>query len=222
MGYRWTDRGSARGRRQCVMAHTSSQTPYSIATPGLPSPEHPRAATECPRRTRLRTEEIGGARSKICFWRNRTEGIHMDYGYLRREGSGAQQPRAPPPEPAVVTVSFALGFELRRAWRALEKTGKHGPGCFDLRRAFLPIVFSTLGGVGAQEGLDFINGLFTASFVREKIGGGSGQETSMRKSRLLQSLHAANVRGSCAACVALTDPSPPPFTPPPPAAPPHY
>ncbi len=90
--------------------------------------------------------------------------------------------------------------------RATEKNEKHLAGCVDMGRAFLPIVFSTLGGIGPPAAWDFIDSLFTASFVRERLAGGSGHATAQRKMRLIHTMQAALVRGSCNMVQHLTAP----------------
>ena len=81
--------------------------------------------------------------------------------------------------------------------RTAEKDAKHLAGCVDLGRTFMAVVFTTIGGIGPPEATDWIVGLFAASYVSERLAGGTGYQTSMQKSRLYQSLHACCTRGSC-------------------------
>ena len=48
----------------------------------------------------------------------------------------------------------------------------------------MAVVFTTIGGIGPPEATDWIDGLFAASYVSERLAGGTGYQTSMRKSRL--------------------------------------
>ena len=80
--------------------------------------------------------------------------------------------------------------------RNAEKDLKHLDGCCILGRSFMAIVFTTLGGIGPQSSLDWISALYTASFARERLAGGSGFQTAQRKQRLFQSLQSCLTR-SC-------------------------
>ena len=90
--------------------------------------------------------------------------------------------------------------------RAAEKDAKHLPGCVDLGRAFLAIVWTTYGGIGPPAACDWLDSIFAASYTAEYLSGGTGQDTSHRRLVFYQSLHAALVRG-CADMVEHLTPT---------------
>ena len=65
--------------------------------------------------------------------------------------------------------------------RAAEKNGKHLAGCVGLGRAFLPIVFTTLLGIGPQDAREYIGSLFSDLYVAERLAGGSGHDANHRR-----------------------------------------
>ncbi len=88
--------------------------------------------------------------------------------------------------PANSLTSDAI-FDLR----AVEKTNKHFVGCQQLGRAFIPVVFTTLGGIGPAPSFQRLDSLFSASFARERASGGTGYETNLRRALFFQqTLHA--------------------------------
>ena len=62
--------------------------------------------------------------------------------------------------------------------RAAEKNEKHLAGCVGLGRAFLPIVFTTLLGIGPQDAREYIGSLFSDLYVAEHLAGGSGHDAN--------------------------------------------
>ena len=80
--------------------------------------------------------------------------------------------------------------------RALEKDSKHRAGCIDQGRAFLPLVFTTLGGIGPPRALEFLDSLFRVAWISERDSGGSGQETSRRRLAFYNQILACITRGT--------------------------
>ena len=74
------------------------------------------------------------------------------------------------------------------ASRAAEKNDSHMRGCREVGRMFLPIVFSTLGGIGPPAAVKWLDSLFSASFARERTAGGTGHETNRRRAMFYQLL----------------------------------
>ena len=60
----------------------------------------------------------------------------------------------------------------------------------------MSVVFTSLGGIGPSESLQWLDALFHASFARERLAEGSGFETASRKQRFYQSLHACIARSA--------------------------
>ena len=105
--------------------------------------------------------------------------------------------------------------------RAAEKNEKHLAGCVELGRAFLPIVFTTLLGIGPQDAREYINSLFSDLYVAERLAGGSGHDANHRRVLFMQSLQATVVRANTRMTLVLSAPSPnapAPSAPPTPAA----
>ena len=91
--------------------------------------------------------------------------------------------------------------------RNAEKCAKHLPGCVELSRAFLSVVYSTLGGVGPPDSRAWLDPLYNVSYAAELIAGGTGQQTARRRQLLYQTLHASLVRSTTDMIVALTSPT---------------
>ena len=87
------------------------------------------------------------------------------------------------------------------------KCAKHLPGCVELGRAFLSVVYSTLGGVGPPDSRAWLDSLYGTSYAAELIAGGTGQQTARRRLLLYQTLHASLVRSTTDMVVALTSPT---------------
>ena len=108
-------------------------------------------------------------------------------------------PTSPPPRVSANALFIA---------RAAEKNGKHLAGCVGLGRAFLPIVFTTLLGIGPQDAREYINSLFSDLYVAERLAGGSGHDANHRRVIFIMSLQATVVRANT--CMALVLSAPPP------------
>ena len=80
--------------------------------------------------------------------------------------------------------------------RAAEKESKHLPGCVAQGRAFLPIVFSTLGGIGPPSAIEWLDSLFTSSFAAERAAGGTGVATARRRTLFYQRLQSSLTRAT--------------------------
>ena len=102
--------------------------------------------------------------------------------------------------------------------RAAEKNAKHLPGCIDLDRYFLPVVFTTLLGIGPRESREYLDSLFSPLYVAELIAGGTGHEAHHRRLLFLQSLQASAVRATTNMSITLS--RPPPMPAPKPRSPP--
>ena len=100
--------------------------------------------------------------------------------------------------------------------RAREKNAKHLTGCIGLGRAFLPIVVTTLGGIGPPASRDFLSSLFANSMAAERAAGGSGQLTARRRSDFFRSIMVLLVRKQRLATADLATPLARPAPPPPP------
>ena len=107
--------------------------------------------------------------------------------------------------PSHVVAAAADAAALFTA-RAAEKNAKHLPGCVDLGRFFLPIVFTTLLGVGPRESREYIDGLFSPLYVAELAAGGSGHDAHHRRLIFIQSLQASLVRSTTQMATTLSLP----------------
>ena len=74
------------------------------------------------------------------------------------------------------------------AARAAEKNNKHLAGSIAQERAFLPIVFSTLGGIGPPEALHYLDAFFAESYAAERAATGTTRHTAHLRTSFLQSL----------------------------------
>ena len=87
---------------------------------------------------------------------------------------------------------------------ALEKNIKHLAGCNDQGRAFLPIIFSSLGGIGPPETVSWLDSIFSESYAEERLRTGTVRNTSHRHTLFYQSLMATLVSSSADMASQLT------------------
>ena len=80
--------------------------------------------------------------------------------------------------------------------RVEDKNGKHLLGCLQRERGFLPIVWTIHGGIGPPMAKLWLDSIFNHSYIKERIAGGSGIETSKRKNAFFQCLHACHTIGT--------------------------
>ena len=92
-------------------------------------------------------------------------------------------PLIPTYAPAAATDATAL-FTARAA----EKNNKHLAGSIAQERTFLPIVFSTLGGLGPPEAVHYLDSLFSEVYAAELAATGTTRRTSHLRTLFLQSL----------------------------------
>ena len=104
--------------------------------------------------------------------------------------------------PSHVSAAAAAADTLFTA-RTAEKNAKHLPGCVDLDRHFLPIVFTTLLGIGPRESREYIDSLFSPLYIAELTAGGTGHEAHHRRLLFIQSLQASIVRATTHMATAL-------------------
>ena len=88
--------------------------------------------------------------------------------------------------------------------RAKEKNAKHLPGCQGMGRAFIPVVFTTFGGIGPPEARAWLDSLFSDMFATEVANGGTGQDTQHRRLLFYQSLQASLLRSTTTMAVQLS------------------
>ena len=65
------------------------------------------------------------------------------------------------------------------AKRAREKDEKHLPGCVNMGRAFIAVVFTTLGGIGPAAAREYLDSFFAAAFAAERREGGTGSTSCL-------------------------------------------
>ena len=122
--------------------------------------------------------------------------------------------RAYPPVLAIdVTVSCpmlpshvaaaAADADTLFATRAAEKNDKHLRGCNDQGRAFLPLVFSSLGGLGPPEALHYLDSIFSELYADERLRTGTVRHTSHLRTLFLQQLLASLTSASADMAQAL-------------------
>ena len=109
--------------------------------------------------------------------------------------------------PSHVT-SAACSADALFSARAAEKNGKHLAGCVALGRAFLPVVFTTLLGIGPRDAREYLSGLFSDLYVAERLAGGSGHDANHRRVLFIQSLQATVVRANTRMALVLSAPPP--------------
>ena len=105
-------------------------------------------------------------------------------------------------------------FLTRGNW----KSKKHASSDAPEERIFLPVVLTTLGGIGPPEAFDYLDGLFTSARADELSRGGTGYETTRRRNLFLTQLHTILVRGTTKMIQRLSAPIAVDRTP---QAPPH-
>ena len=71
-------------------------------------------------------------------------------------------------------------------------------------RAFIPVVFTTFGGIGPPEARAWLDSLFSDMFATEVANGGTGQDTQHRRLLFYQSLQASLVRSTTTMAVQLS------------------
>ena len=72
--------------------------------------------------------------------------------------------------------------------RAAEKNNKHLAGCIAQERAFLPVVFTTLGGLGPPESVHYLDSFFSETYAAERAATGSTRRTNHLRTLFMQSL----------------------------------
>ena len=91
---------------------------------------------------------------------------------------------------------------------AKEKNAKHLPGCVALERVFLPIVFSSLGGLSPPEAVHkrstTSRSLFVDAYAAELLGTSTIRHTAHLRTLLLQSLLASLASSAADMASALT------------------
>ena len=87
-------------------------------------------------------------------------------------------------------TAAALSSQTLFTRRALEKNKKHLNGCIDLGRHFLPLVFSSLGGLGPPESVEYLDRLYANAYTTELRLGGHGAETHHQRTTFYQTLQA--------------------------------
>ena len=88
--------------------------------------------------------------------------------------------------------------------RALEKNNKHLAGSIAQGRTFLPIVFTTLGGIGPPEAVHYLDALFSDSYASELAATGSTRNTAHARRLFYQSLLATLTKATADMASALT------------------
>ena len=119
----------------------------------------------------------------------------------------------------------ALASETLFTMRTTEKNKKHLNGCISLGRHFLPVVLSSLGGIGPPESVEYLDRLFAETYATERRLGGSGSETQHQRTIFYQTLQAILATKSTIMIQTLSNytppqshggtPLPPPINPPP-------
>ena len=89
--------------------------------------------------------------------------------------------------------------------RALEKNNKHLAGSIAQGRTFLPIVFTTLGGIGPPEAVHYLDTLFSDSYASELAASGSTRHTAHARRLFYQSLLATLTKATADMASALTN-----------------
>ena len=114
-----------------------------------------------------------------------------------------------PPLPSHASAAALSAATLFDA-RASEKEGKHLAGCASLGRAFIPVVFTTLLGIGPRDAREYIDSLYSELATAERLSGGTGSEAYHRRHLFIHSLQASLVRATARMAIALpARPSPP-------------
>ena len=103
----------------------------------------------------------------------------------------------------------ALSSQALFTTRTKDKNVKHLNGCISLGRHFLPIVFSSLGGMGPPESVEYLDRLFADTYATEHRSGGSGSETHHQRTIFYQTLQAILATKSSSMIQTLTRYTPP-------------
>ena len=108
------------------------------------------------------------------------------------------------PPPSITCIAHAAtSTSALFTSRAAEKNNKHLPGCVDLGRTFLPVVFTTLLGVGPHDARAYLDSLFSTLYITELSSGGTGHEAHHRRLLFIQSLQASIVRATTKMAISL-------------------
>ena len=102
-----------------------------------------------------------------------------------------------------------LSSETLFTVRTTEKNKKHLNGCISLGRHFLAVVFSSLGGIGPPESVEYLDRLFAETYADERRLGGSGSETQHQRTIFYQTLQAILATKSTIMIQTLTNYIPP-------------
>ena len=103
----------------------------------------------------------------------------------------------------------ALSSQALFTTRTKEKNGKHLNGCISLGRHFLPVVFSSLGGMGPPESVEYLDRLFAETYATEHRLGGTGSDTHHQRTIFYQTLQAILATKSTSMIQTLTRYTPP-------------
>ena len=85
-----------------------------------------------------------------------------------------------------------------------EKNNKHLAGCIAQERAFLPVVFTTLGGLGPPESVHYLDSLFSETYAAERAATGSTRRTNHLRTLFMQSLLASLTASTADMAAQLT------------------
>jgi len=88
--------------------------------------------------------------------------------------------------------------------RATEKYNKHLAGSIAQERTFLPVVFTTLGGLGPPESVHYLDSIFSETYAAELAATGTTRRTSHLRSLFLQSLLASLTASTADLASSLT------------------
>ena len=122
-------------------------------------------------------------------------------------------------QPPSVAIDVTVSHPLLPSWspaastdhktlfllREKQKDAHHRAGCINQGRSFVPLVFSSLGGISPRA-REFIDSLFSAAYTDERAAGGSGARTVQRRQRLYDQIAAVIVRGGTSLSITLTTP----------------
>jgi len=104
------------------------------------------------------------------------------------------------PSPVLRAADTAALFTARSA----DKYNKHLAGCIAQERTFLPVVFSTLGGLGPPESAHYLDSLFSEVYAAELAATGTTRRTSHLRTLFLQSLLASLTAATADMASSLT------------------
>ena len=108
--------------------------------------------------------------------------------------------------PLVPAYSAAAAHDAAAlfATRAREKNIKHLDGCIAQERTFLPVVLSTLGGIGPPESVHYLDSFFSEAYAAERAATGSTRRTNHLRTLFYQSLLTTLTAASADMAAALT------------------